>query len=53
MEDNNKSTKPMLMQMAEPEYMCECGYKFYTYLNKPEYCAYCGRKFDWSEYTQH
>lgn len=45
-----KIVKPMLMQCAEPEFMCECGYKVYTYTWKPNYCAYCGSKFDWSKY---
>lgn len=46
----NKSIRPMLMQINEPEYMCtECGYKFYVYGYKPISCAYCGSKFDWSK----
>ncbi|HGD0580665.1 TPA: hypothetical protein ACH354_002328 [Clostridium perfringens] len=44
-----ETIKPMLMQFAEPEYMCECGYKFYTYKNKPKRCEYCGRRFDWEK----
>lgn len=44
--------KPMLMQLAEPEYMCpKCGYKFYAYnknkrLNK---CEYCNIPFEWDK----
>jgi hypothetical protein len=43
--------KPKLMQFAEPEYMCECGYKFYTYTWKPNYCSCCGKKFNWVDYA--
>lgn len=44
-----KKIKPMLMQLAEPEYMCtECGYKFYINKNrKPKECLYCTATFDW------
>ena len=50
--------KPMLMQLAEPEYMCpECGFKFYLLLNEdgtdiksfPKHCGYCGEEFNWKE----
>lgn len=44
---NETYVKPMLMQYAEPEYMCDCGYKFYTYSSKPNCCSYCGAKFNW------
>ena len=42
--------KPMLMQMAEPEYMCECGTKYYYWGDKipTDYCGKCGQKLDWS-----
>lgn len=46
-----KEVKPMLMQFAEPEYMCECGYKVYPDTWKPNYCAYCGAKFNWEDYA--
>lgn len=49
--ETGKSIKPMLMQFAEPEYMCKCGYKFYTYNWKPNYCSYCGKKFNWEDYA--
>lgn len=47
--------RPILMQLAEPEYMCpKCGFKFYLVLNEdgtiktyPTHCTYCGEKFDW------
>ena len=47
--------KPMLMQLAEPEYMCpECGFKFYLLLNEdgniksfPKHCGYCDKEFVW------
>ena len=39
--------KPLRMQYAEPEFMCECGCKFYVYENEPEQCEYCNEKFDW------
>lgn len=47
--------KPMLMQLAEPEYMCpECGFKFYLTLSKdriinsfPSHCGYCDKEFSW------
>lgn len=49
---DRNTIKPTLMQLAEPEYMCECGYKLYVYPQnkKPTKCCYCGRKFDWSDY---
>ncbi len=49
----NNKVKPELMQYAEPEYMCKCGYKFFAYPKdwKPNYCAFCGEKFDWSDYV--
>lgn len=42
--------KPMLMQMAEPEYMCECGTKYYWWGKEipANYCKECGQKWDWS-----
>lgn len=49
--NKGKEVKPTLMQYAEPEYMCECGYKFYTYDWKPNYCSYCGEKFNWEDYA--
>lgn len=45
------STKPMLMQFREPEFMCpKCGDKFYIYDvdKKPNKCWYCGLVFDWT-----
>lgn len=40
--------KPVIMQLAEPEYMCpECGNKFYVYGEKRKYCSECGRKYIW------
>lgn len=45
------SSKPMLMQLREPEFMCpKCGDKFYIYDadKKPNKCCYCGLVFDWS-----
>jgi DNA-directed RNA polymerase subunit RPC12/RpoP len=52
-----KKVKPMLMQLAEPEYMCpECGFKFYLTLSKekilnyfPTHCGYCGKEFKWKD----
>jgi DNA-directed RNA polymerase subunit RPC12/RpoP len=49
--------KPMLMQLAEPEYMCpECGFKFYLTLNEdgiinyfPTHCGYCNKEFVWTD----
>lgn len=44
-------SKPMLMQLAEPEFMCSnCGDKFYIYDvdKKPNKCGYCGLVFDWT-----
>lgn len=44
-------SKPMLMQLAEPEFMCpKCGDKFYIYDvdKKPNKCGYCGLVFDWT-----
>ena len=43
--------KPMLMQLAEPEYMCtECGVKFFLKdkNNPPKNCSYCNIKFNWN-----
>lgn len=48
---NKKTIRPMLMQYAEPEYMCDCGFKFYAYESKPEFCSFCGIKFDWKHYA--
>jgi hypothetical protein len=45
------SSKPMLMQLAEPEFMCpKCGDKFYLYDTNetPSKCCYCGLVFDWT-----
>ncbi len=39
--------KPMLMQLAEPEYMCECGMKYWR-KGGVEYCIRCGQVIDWS-----
>ena len=42
--------KPMLMQLAEPEYMCtKCGAKFFVKdkNNPPEHCEYCKINFNW------
>lgn len=49
--------KPMLMQLAEPEYMCpECGFKFYLILSDeriinyfPSHCSYCNKEFSWKD----
>lgn len=44
--------KPMLMQLAEPEYMCpKCGNKFYVYdkEERPNKCKYCNISFKWDE----
>ena len=44
-----KSIKPMLVQLAEPEYMCtDCGYKFFG-VKAIEKCPICGINFDLSE----
>ena len=43
--------EPMLMQLAEPEYMCpKCGDKFYVYDvdKKPSKCKNCGLVFEWN-----
>ena len=56
----NNKTKPMLMQLAEPEYMCpKCGFKFYLVLDEKGYikslptkCTYCGEKFDWESMSE-
>jgi DNA replicative helicase MCM subunit Mcm2 (Cdc46/Mcm family) len=42
--------KPMLMQFAEPEFMCpECGNKFYVYTDDtPKECKGCGAEFIWT-----
>ena len=50
------TVKPMVMQLAEPEYMCpECGFKFYLILNEdgiiksyPKHCGFCGEEFEWT-----
>lgn len=41
--------RPMIMQLAEPEYMCPvCGVKFYSYSGeRPEKCSHCNTEFDW------
>lgn len=44
------STEPMLMQLAEPEYMCpKCGDKFYVYNEnkRPNKCKNCDLTFKW------
>lgn len=44
--------KPMIMQLAEPEYMCpECGVKFYAWHKdeRPAECEYCKVQFDWED----
>ena len=44
-------SKPMLMQLAEPEFMCpKCGDKFYIHDidKKPIKCWHCGLVFDWT-----
>lgn len=49
---NKENVKPVLMQLAEPEYMCpECGYKFYVYdkENRPNECRYCNVSFKLNE----
>lgn len=46
----DEKIKPMLMQFAEPEYMCKCGYKFYVYSEKPKHCACCNMEFDWKKF---
>ena len=49
-------SRPMLMQLAEPEYMCpKCGYKFYVYDEdkRPSKCEDCGLVFDWISNTTH
>ncbi len=43
---------PMMMQLAEPEYMCVCGNKMYASHDKrmnPNHCSVCGQKLDWSD----
>jgi len=48
-------TKPMMMQLAEPEYMCSCGHKMYASYDKrmnPEHCSICGQKLDWSDVSE-
>ena len=45
------SSKPMLMQLGEPEFMCpKCGDKFYVYDvdKKPDKCKDCGLVFAWT-----
>jgi DNA-directed RNA polymerase subunit RPC12/RpoP len=47
-----EKTKPMLMQLAEPEYMCpKCGYKFYVYNKekRPNECRHCRVSFKWNK----
>ena len=47
-----EKVKPMLMQLAELEYMCpKCGCKFYVYdKNKRPYkCRYCDISFEWNK----
>lgn len=53
----NNKVKPMLMQLAEPEYMCpECGNKFYLNISEdrvvinpfPTHCNCCNKEFDWT-----
>ena len=42
--------EPMLMQLAEPEYMCpKCGHKFYIYdrNKRPNKCEHCNLIFEW------
>lgn len=42
--------QPIIMQLAEPEFMCEkCGCKFYVYEwdNRPMKCE-CGVLFNWN-----
>lgn len=41
------TVKPMLMQLAEPEFMCpECGFKFYG-IKRFEECPHCNANFIW------
>lgn len=45
-----EKVKPMIMQAAEPEYMCpKCGVKFYVWHRneRPKICEYCHVEFDW------
>lgn len=45
-----KRVTPMLMQYAEPEYMCpNCGNKFYLYDSAPAKCEVCGSSFVWDD----
>ena len=47
-----KKVKPMLMQLAEPEYMCpKCGHKFYVYNKekRPNGCKHCNAPFEWNK----
>lgn len=47
-----ENIKPMLMQFAEPEYMCpKCGYKFYVYNKdqRPNECMCCNSSFEWNK----
>lgn len=42
--------KPVVMQLAEPEYMCpNCGTKFYFWhiSERPDRCLNCDAEFDW------
>ena len=39
--------KPILMQLSEPEYMCECGMKYWR-KGGVKYCIECGQAIDWS-----
>lgn len=52
----DNTVRPMLMQLAEPEYMCpKCGNKFYLETrddvlvldNRPEECKHCKAVFKW------
>ena len=48
--------EPMLMQLAEPEYMCpKCGYKFYVYDEdkRPDKCESCDLTFEWDWDKKH
>ena len=47
-----EKTNPMLMQLAEPEYMCpKCGCKFYVYdkNKRPNECSHCRVSFKWNK----
>lgn len=48
--EEEEKLQPVIMQLAEPEFMCEkCGYKFYVYEwdKRPTKCE-CGVLFDWN-----